>query len=593
MSKANDLQNTAIAQAANYSSQMQQFIGRLEQLQRQGSYDQSQSAPRSDAGLIRSDLSRLLATTQTAPTMQAVPTMPTISVPTPAAPDTIPSAASISIPAAPNISPRTAPAISGTSFLGERPSIVTPAAPVRPAITLPAAPAFANIVMPTITDVALPAFSFVAPTDDLTAPTGIFSFSEAAYDSALLDASKAKLLNDLLHGGYGIEVADEDALWTRERERELRAADTIMQEATRQVAARGFALPPGALLAQLQNAQQSALEKISTASREIALKRADMYVENRKFTLGQVKEMEQLMIQLHMSAMERTLNAAKATAEFGIALYNARVNKFNALMEKFKAEVSAYDSQVRGALGQLEAQKIKLQVVSTEVDVQKNQAQLYAIQVDGQKALLEMYSADVNALRGLADVERLKLDVYRADIEAYAEQMRVNTIKLQIFEAQVRGDLAQAEIFRSRVSGALAQAEVVKGQASITEANARIKTENLRAAIAAATAQADVFRAQTQGISTSNEALAHSYSARTEAIRSFSAVYDMLGRFDLAYLDSDVKLKLENVRNNIDLTKATWNVQLGAATAGTDAMGKAMQAMLNQVLGIASVASTE
>jgi len=591
MSIAGDLQNAANAKADGYAAQLRQFVSTLQNYTEAYSPGAAGSVPNTiDVAPVQSALTSLMAGAQLTPaTSTAIASPPTISVPAVGAPVIGAAPFTVSPISAPVIVTAAAPKVGADSFKGAIPTLspITPA--IRPTISIPLAPRFSGISLPTITDVVIPSFAAIAPIDTLTTPTDLFSFSESAYESALLDSSKAKLLNDLANGGYGIETADELALWSRARERELRGADATMQEASRQMAARGFSLPPGALLAQLQSAQQAGAEKISTASRDIALKRADMYVENRRFTFAQVKELEQLSVNAHMSVMERALNSSKAVAEFGVALYNGRIARFNAMLESFKSSIAAYDSQVRGALGQLEAQKIKLQVVSTEVDVQKNQAQLYNVQVEGQKALMDMYRTDVTAMQGLADVERLKLDAFKTEVEVYAETLRAGTLQLQGYEAQIRGDLAKAEIYKTQVSAQMTQAEIAKAQASITESNARIVVENVRAGIAVASAQADVYRAQTQGVSASNEATARAFAARTEAFRSVAATYDAMGRLDIAQFDASSKVAIENVKLNLEQGRQLWDLKLHAATSGADVLGKAMQGAMNQVIGIASV----
>lgn len=590
MSIAGNLQNAANANANEYAKQLQVFVDLLKNYTGVTVSAAAGSVPNTiDVSSVQTALTELMAGAQLTPGAPLpIDSLPAITVRPLGTPVVGAAPPTITHITAPVVTPSTAPKVGKASFQGKAPSLTFPKPAVRPTTSIPATPQFGNVHIPTITDIDIPHLTAVAPVSTLNEPTNLFSFSEVAYQSALLDGAKAKLLSDLANGGYGIETADELALWSRARERELRGTDATMNEASRQTAARGFSLPPGALLAQLQSAIQSGAERISTVSRDIALKRADMYVEHRKFTFVQIKELEQLSVNIHMSVMERALNTSKAVAEFGVALYNAQATKFNTMIESFKSGLAAYDSQVRGALGQLEAQKIKLQVVSTEVDIQKNQAQLYNAQVEGQKTLMDMYRADVAAMQGLADVERLKLDAFKTEVEVYSETLRAGTLQLQGYEAQIRGDLASAEIYKTQVSAQMTQAEIAKAQASITESNARIVIENVRAEIAVASARADVYRAQTQGVSASNEATARAFAARTEAFRAVGATYDAMGKLDISQFDAASRVSVENVKLNLEQGRLLWDIKTKAATVGADAIGKAMQGSLNQVIAIAS-----
>lgn len=585
---ADSLQNAAIAKADALSVQMQQFINILlgDSLIGSGIVPIDSTL---DIGDIQTALTNLLASAQLNPPVPLqVASLPTITPPILG-----PVNAAVKIPTFPTISaPKivnpVAPIIGKDVFTASRPPIATLTAPARPTITLPKAPSFNNVVMPTITDIVMPTLSAIAPVDALTAPSNLFMFSENAYQSALLDSSKAKLLHDMQFGGYGIETADEDALWARARDRELRTAAIASADVARSMAARGFTLPPGAALAQLASIQQDSTEKLSTVSRDIALKRADMYVENRKFTISETRELEQILIGANMAVMERALNASKATAEFGIALYNARISRFNILMEGFKTQVIAYGEQVRAAVSQLEAQKVKLEVSKTEVEVQRAQAEIYKTQVEGQTALMGMYRTDIAALQGLADVERLKLDAFRADVEVFSEQLRAGTLQLQGYEAQTRGNLAQAEIYKTQIDSQVSQVEITKAQAAIVESNARVSVENVRAAIAVIQSQAEIYRAQTQGVASSNEAQGRAFAARTEAFRTIAGVYGEMGKIKVAGADMTLRAAIEQVHNEVELARIATETRVQAASSAAGAIGQQIQAQLGQVLGIAS-----
>jgi hypothetical protein len=588
MATADELQDRAIDAAAGYASQMQSFISSLAGLS-QAPQASGWVIANPDLAAIQTALHALIAGTQlTPPALLTIPDLPTLAIPTPGAVDAtvaIPTFDTISVP---SITLPDAPSVDHLVFTGVREALAPLNAPVRPTLTLPDAPTFANIAMPTITDIVLPTLSAIAPTDALTEPSSLFEFSEAVYSSALLDSSKAKLLHDMENGGYGIETADEDALWARARDRELRNAAAASNEIARAMAARGFSLPPGAMLAQLASTNQEGAEKSSTVSRDIALKRADMYVENRKFTITEVRELEQLSINLHMGVMERALNVAKATTEFGIALFNAKVSKFNVLMDGYKTKVAAYAEEVRAAVSQMEAQKVKLQFAETQVAVQKAQADVYNSQLMGQRTLLDMYRTDIAALQGLADVERLKLETFRSDVEVFAEQIRAGNLQLQGYEAQLRGNVAQIDIYKAQIDAQQSRAELSKVQASVVESNAKVSIENLRASIASITASADVYRAQSAGVASANDAQSRAFAARTEAFKSIAQVYESMGTLQLGGEDMKLRAGIASLNHYNDVLKGTRDIRLGANAAALDGLGKGMQAQLGQVLGIAS-----
>lgn len=256
------------------------------------------------------------------------------------------------------------------------------------------------------------------PPDDLLAPTNDFEFFEAAYQSVLLDPLKAKILADLQNGGYGIDSNDEQALYSRTRDREVELALTRISDAGRSMAARGFALPPGDLAITIDRAYQDLQNKTSAASRDIFVNSAARFVENRRFIMTQAKELEQVLIGFHNSVQERALNAARATAEVGIAIYNALVLRYRS---------------------RLEAAKVASEVQRDKIQVEIARAQAYIEVFRGQ---ISAYEAN---LRRVVDISRLQVDLYRADIEANRNLtdglIARNTLQQKVLEATVQQNI--------------------------------------------------------------------------------------------------------------------------------------------------------
>jgi hypothetical protein len=140
-------------------------------------------------------------------------------------------------------------------------------------------------------------------------------WEEELYQTPILDEAKKIILFDLVNGGYGLDPRDEQALWERAKDRESQNADNSIQDFQRSIAARGFSMPSGAMLAGLQKVQQQARGAISTLNRDVSIKRADMYVQARQFTITNGVNAEQFMANYHSSFSERTLNALRMRIE--------------------------------------------------------------------------------------------------------------------------------------------------------------------------------------------------------------------------------------------------------------------------------------
>ena len=423
----------------------------------------------------------------------------------------------LSMPSAPDATLPGAP--------GNAPELNSAVMPVAPTIVLPTLPTLQALALPEAPAVNLPVFAANAPLDDLLEPTSHFSYDEAEYSSELLDAARIKLMDDLVNGGYGIDTQDEELLWGRARERELMDAETQIQEASRQAAARGMMMPPGALNAIIQRAQAASLEKTSSLSREVALKRADMYVENRKFTLQEVRQTEAMLLQFFNFAQERILNASKYMAEFGIQLFNAKVARFNARLEAYRGAAQVFETQLRGAMAGLEVYKAKVEGARLTVEVQQMYVSLYNAQLQGLHSNVELYRTQMEAAKIFTQVEMSKLDLFRSRVEAYQAQVGAKSAEFGMYEARIRGEMAKVTLYQSSVSaygqkvqayhtGVSAKETIVRAQI----AAAQLPLEQYKAKIGMYGADVARYQADISATLGINDSRVKKYSIQVDAV---------------------------------------------------------------------------
>jgi len=237
------------------------------------------------------------------------------------------------------------------------------------------------------------ALAFLASLRDslLAAPIYPADYAEPTYSSTLLVALTNLLYSDLINGGYGIDVDDEENLWNRAREREIRSMQSQQDSATRQFAIAGFPMPTGAAQKALQQIQQESSEKIATANRDIAIKRADMYVENRKHAVDASNELEKTMMNSFNASMDRLLEHWKANVNKVIEDYRIRTAVYTALASAY---VSLYSSnsglaqaQAQLAIGEINA---KVAIYRAEMDKVFESAKL---ELEGKKTAAGIYAA--------------------------------------------------------------------------------------------------------------------------------------------------------------------------------------------------------
>lgn len=496
------------------------------------------------------------------------------------------SAPSLSTIQAPSLSVEGSP--SAPALLAD--SAVLPSAP---SVSLPSPPAFQAIALPTADEVNLPEFTFSTPVSDLTAPTQLFSFNEAEYSSALSDALKAKILTDIESGGYGIDDDDERLLWDRARERAAVEANQKIEEALRAAASRGFSLPPGADMAAIEAAQQAALANVAGVDREIALKRADMYVENRKHAMSLAREVESLFISYRSAMMERALNAARAGVELGIAVFNAKRDKFLADLELYKAQASVTESRIRGELAKLEVYKAKVEGARVSAEVQKAQVEVYKSQIEGIRAIIDLYNAQLGGVKIRADIDRTRIEGYRAQVEAYATKVQLKNAEVGLYEARLRGDSLRVQAYEAQIRAYGATVEAFRTKAATREADARVQLASNQAQLDQFRSQVERFRAQLESAANRMRMGTDLYRADVSMFQAFAGTVAEQARLSVNLNEANSRTYSKLIDQSIAVLTARMQdalrlheLRLAAAKGGTDATTSLAVAAAQQITGL-------
>lgn len=523
------------------------------------------------------------------PNDPALLALPTISLPT--MPELIAAEPVLSIPQAPSATLPSAP--------GSAPQFAVPATPDAPTFSLPDAPVFSPVAIPDAPILAAFEFSEALPENDLTAPSDVFSFSEAEYSSPILSALKGKLLADLSSGGYGIETQDEEALWERERSRQLQNMEAAIQESARQAAARGLMAAPGAMNEAFLRAQNEAKANASSVSRDIALKRADLYVDNRRFTIEQSKQVEDLLIRAHGSLMERSLVAARTLVELGIAAFNAKAANYALRLDSYKASAAVYESLIRAQMAKVEQYKAQVEGARLGIDAQRIHAEVYRTQLDGVNAMVNIYRTEMEAAKVAADVEAVKLQGFRLSVDAYSAQVAAKSQEFQMYEAQIKGQMAKVELFDSQVRayGVTAGAYKTKVEAqdvlvrSVVQAN-QVQLDSYRSNIQRYTA--DLQAAQNHLSATISK---HDSDVRLYGITVDSAIKASGQNIEAAKANADIAVAHANVLSSAAIHAGQVLVAHAGSSARTmaslsSAYGSVSSAALSAATGIQATISS-
>ncbi len=469
------------------------------------------------------------------------------------------------------------------------PSLHPVSIPRAPTLVMPApVDVSTTIHLPSVPTIDLPPaltsldFSFVAAVPDAAFT---FNFDEVAYSSALLDGVKAKLLHDLQHGGYGIEPGDEVSLWERAREREAELASQELDTIRRDFASRGFLLPPGALFAATEGIRAKALAGAASLSRDVALKRADLLVENRQFTIQQAREVEALLVNMHMAAMERVLRAAQVSAQYAMEVFRARVEKAKLRLEAIQTQAQTFRDAVAAEAQKVEIYRAQLQAELSKMEIDKNMVELYRAKLSGVETLANIYRIQVQAAEAAINAERSKVETYKAEVDGYVALIRAKESEFSGYEAQLRGEQAKVQLYVEQVRAYTAEADAKKTQADVKALEVRAYSEAMEAAIRRFEAEVRYVAEKNGVLQKKDEAKVRAFTAKMDALRAKLAGAEGYAQVGINEEVQRTRNRLEASRLAVDAAKAEIALNLDSDRFRMQAADAAVGVYKEMVVG--------
>jgi hypothetical protein len=370
-----------------------------------------------------------------------------------------PSIVQLNIPAAP-------PAID-TGGLPLRPAIDSAVdIPVSPTLVMPVMEALDSVSIPTFTAPVLPLFDGTLAEFAEAAPSGHINWTEPSYESESLDVVQ-ETIQRMMAGGMGLAPEIEQQLFDRARAREDMTASKATAEAFDTFANKGFTMPPGALVAQVNAVAEQGRLQANALQREVMTKVADIEVENLRFAVSQSVAVEQLLMNIFNNAAQRTFEIARFTVESQIQLYNAKISLYNTLAGAYATRAQVFKIKTDAALAQLDVYRLQLEGQKLVGEINQQRVVTFNAKVQALLTQVEIYKADMQGAQLKTEVIRTQLEAYRTDVQAYAERIGADKLRFDAYRTQVDGEVAkvgvleaEARVFGERVRAADVQANI-------------------------------------------------------------------------------------------------------------------------------------
>ena len=466
-----------------------------------------------------------------------------------------------------------------TLDFGTAPNLVIGSAPAMPSIrdvAVPDAPQVSLPDVPQFLQLQTVAFGGVnlreewldkledVPELTLVEPVPFDHTIGSEYASQLLDGLKAAL-NARIHGGTGLAPAVEQKIWDRARDRETQIALAKERDVLRGAEALGFALPSGVLAAQLADARREYHDKLSSLSRDIAIKQAELEQENIKASIQMAITLEGTLIDSHHKYEQLAFEAAKVTVEQSITVINARIEQFKALLQGYQAYASTYDTLVKAELSKVEVFKALLSAEETKANINKSLVERYKAEIEGRMAAVEIYKARVGAAQTMVELEKTR-------IQAGAEQVKA-------FVATVNAEVSKADLYKTRVSAETAKVDAVEAVARAYGAKvgaqaekARIEVAKVQAQVAAKGLEWDGWKARLSASVARVEAGAKASGMLVDGYKAGAAASEAQAMSIMRRWEADIKqyeasqsLTMQAAKANMDAVMHTNDARLRAS----------------------------
>lgn len=474
----------------------------------------------------------------------------------------------------------------------DAPVFSVPDMPVAPSIdtdfTVSDAPTPDYGGLPDLYTLDLPTFTapvldpFTAPVPDFTAvpPDSSVLWTEPAYQAQLATTVKS-ILSSLLSGATGIAEDVERAIWERDRARLDATAGASVAEANDQWASKGFVLPPGTLIAQVLAITRENSNKVAQASRDVAIKQADLEQSNRQFAIGKALEFEKIFVDIFLAVTQRSFEIAKYAVEAKIQIFNAQIAAFDVENKIFESQIAQARIGLEYAQAQISVYKTRIEAESLKASINKDLIAAFSAKIAAFTSQVEAYRAIVQAATAKVDLQKMKVDLYRAEIDGVV--------------AQVSEKKAEFDAYSSRV-------DAEKAKASLEESNARVYTARVQAITSVAELQLKQTDAQ---IAVSGQKLQYAVAElnrlgqlaqeQLAQIQARTAVYEAFTRRGTAEFEADKSVAALNLQAQIEASRvliAEYQANIQMWTAEVTKITAFASINMEAIKGAGQIAST-
>ena len=195
-------------------------------------------------------------------------------------------------------------------------------------------------------------------------------------DSAAWRSAQDWIVKSIEQGGTGIRPSVERQIWERDRARVQEENRRSIDEATLAFSARGFPMPPGAMVGAIRATQKQSHDKIAQFSRDVAIKQADMEIENVRFAVENAITMRRSALDAARDYISAIASSVGQAGQVLPSVTDSQSRLISAVSSFYGARISAEELRLRAAVPNAEFQQAantknleaRLQLIRNKLD---------------------------------------------------------------------------------------------------------------------------------------------------------------------------------------------------------------------------------
>lgn len=452
--------------------------------------------------------------------------------------------------------------------------------PDAPNVALPDVPSLVGINVPAEPLLNLPTFTAVTP-DSPLAPAYIFAFSEQAYTSQLLTDLRSQLDIWVNGASTGLAPVVEQAIWDRARAREIVSSQRKINESFRSFAQRGFAKPPGALNLDIQQALQDSQDNVSSQSRDVMIKQADLEQSNRRFAFETAWKVEEGLITYTNQIAQRSFETAKFAQQVAIDIFHETVARYVADVQSYAARVDAYKAMLQGELSKLDVFRAEIEAQKLIGEINQQAIDVYKARLDGARTVVEIFRTQVDAANVEAQINKTLIDGFAAQVGAYAETVRAKAEEYNGYATLVKAQSTLVDMYSAEAG---AYASEVQGFKSTVDALVASKQIDIRLN---QELPLEVFKSLTDTYRVQVQAETDRVGALTEVYKTNAQVFSAEVAGEAARVGSETEV----YKADAQVLEAAGNLRVEAAKANVQTMIQQINALIEAMKSGAQVAA--